>query len=190
MRQPASSSTNLLRIGIIALLGLVAILILWSFIGRRSTPTPTQPTSALGGPSITILAPTGNSTVTSPIAISGAVSAVPPTGILNFRLFGADGSLLAQGAFAAQGTAGAPGTFTGSVPYTQATQSVGRIEVLELNASDGSILAIASVQVILPGPADGTCIDTPAIADLAAAALALGGAADLHRLAAKRHNGR
>ena len=152
-KRPSSSATPL-RIGLLVALGLLAVLLLWSLLSRSPEQPAVAPTPALGGRTITILTPAANSTVTSPLAISGTVSAVPPTGTLNFRLFGADGALLAQGAFAVQGAAGAPGTFSGSVPYTLAAQSVGRIEVLELNAVDGSIAAIAAAQVVL-SPAQG-----------------------------------
>lgn len=137
---------------VLVLLGLAVALSGCGLFGQAPAATPSAPTSALGGRTVTILAPQGNATVTSPIAVNGAVSVVPNGGSLTYRLFGPDQGLLAQGAFPVQGAPGGPGSFVGSVPYTLGQQGVGRLEVLEINPADGAILAISSLQLVLsPG---------------------------------------
>jgi hypothetical protein len=101
------------------------------------------------------------STVTSPIAVSGTVALQPFERNLNYRLFGPDGALLAQGYFTTTGQENGPGAFSGAVPYTLAQPGMGRLEVVEINAADGSIRALASVMLRLsaaqaPTPGAGT----------------------------------
>ncbi|HMQ29532.1 MAG TPA: Gmad2 immunoglobulin-like domain-containing protein [Chloroflexaceae bacterium] len=154
MCQPDPPRARARRPGLLILLALAVALGGCGLFGRPPAATPQQPTSALGSRTITILAPQGNAVVTSPIGVNGAVSVMPNSGNLTYRLFGPDGALLAQGSFPAQGSPGAPGTFAGSVPYTLAQQGTGRLEVLEINPADGAILAITSLQVVLsPGQA-------------------------------------
>jgi hypothetical protein len=101
------------------------------------------------------------STVTSPIAVSGTVALQPFERNLNYRLFGPDGALLAQGYFTTTGQENGPGAFSGAVPYTLAQPGMGRLEVVEINTADGSIRALASVMLRLsaaqaPTPGAGT----------------------------------
>ncbi len=139
---------------LLVLLGAVLAL---SGCGLFAPPTdslPTPPASALAARTITITSPQGNTVVNPPIPVTGAVSVVPVSGSLTYRLFGPDGSLLNQGTFPTQGNAGGPGFFAGSLPYTLAQQGIGRIELLDLNPADGAVLAITSLQVVLsPGQA-------------------------------------
>ncbi|NTU84829.1 MAG: hypothetical protein HGA45_36605 [Chloroflexales bacterium] len=139
---------------LIVFLGLALALSGCGLTGRQPTPTSVAPTSALSTRTITITSPQGNAVVNTPIPVTGTVSAVPASGNLYYRLFGPDGSLLAQATFRTQGEAGGPGVFSGSIPYTLGAQGSGRIEVLDLNQADGAILAISSLQVVLsPGQA-------------------------------------
>ena len=119
------------------------------FGGGPATPTP-----AISGQQIRLLTPQPGATVGSPILVSGGTAVMPFEGNLNYRLFGPDGSILAQGNFTATGNLGSPGVFSGQIPYTLGEQGVGRLEVLEFSEADGSVRAIASAQLTLsPGQA-------------------------------------
>jgi hypothetical protein len=122
--------------------------------GAFGRPPAATPTPVAEAQRITITAPSPNSTVSSPIAVSGATTITPFESNLNYRLFGPDGASLAQGFFTTQGEIGGPATFSGQIPYTLAEQGVGRLEVIEFSAADGSIRAINSIQITLsPGHA-------------------------------------
>ncbi|GAB4433243.1 MAG: hypothetical protein OHK0015_21780 [Chloroflexi bacterium OHK40] len=117
--------------------------------GASATPTP-----AASGQQIVITAPSSGATVTSPILVNGTTAVSPFENTLNYRLFGLDGALLAEGFFTTQGELGGPGVFAGEVPYTLGATGPGRLEVIEFSAADGSIRAIASVNLTLgPGQA-------------------------------------
>ncbi len=157
-----SPSARIPWAGLLVVLGLALALSGCDLFGQPPAPTTPPPTSGLSNRTITILAPQGNAVVSSPIAVNGAVSVTPNSGNLNFRLFGPDSTLLAQGSFPVQGAAGAPGVFAGAIAYTLAQQGPGRVEVLEINPADGAILAISSLQVIL-GPGQALPNQTPQV---------------------------
>jgi hypothetical protein len=128
-----------------------------------AVPTPGIPTPSAGAQQIVITAPALNATVSSPIQVSGTTTFVPFERVLDYRLFGPDGALLATGFFTAEGELGGPGSFNGSIPYTLAGQGNGRIEVIEFSAADGSVRAIASQPVTLsPGQAEPPAATAPA----------------------------
>jgi hypothetical protein len=174
------SSTQVVRIliGLIALLvvvlcGVFALRLLPFGGGSATTPTSTPQPSAtpLPGANITISTPTNGSTVSSPIAISGTVRPVPPTGLLNYRLFDTAGVLIATGNLTVQTGNGGDGTFSGAIPYSLSVGGAGRIEVVELNPANGSVIAFVDVPVTLnaaaplptplPDGAQAITIDSP-----------------------------
>jgi len=166
MCQPAARSRRGLRWRIVVLCCVSLILAGCGAPGRQPTATP----APAGGATqqITILTPLSDSTVTSPIAVSGTVALQPFERNLNYRLFGPDGALLAQGYFTTTGPENGPGAFSGAVPYTLAQAGMGRLEVVEISAADGSIRAIASVMLRLsaaqaptPGPETATPVASP-----------------------------
>ncbi|GEM_PF-984102 len=135
-------------------------------LGRQPTATPALPTGATQ--QITIITPLSDATVTSPIVVSGTVALQPFERNLNYRLFGPEGALLAQGFFTTTGPENGPGAFSGTIAYTLEQPGQGRIEVVEINAADGSIRAIASVMVRLsagqaptPGAETATPVASP-----------------------------
>lgn len=128
------------------LLAVVLLLSGCGIFGGSAAPTPTLP--AATGRTISIISPQPGATVMSPILVNGAVSLMPEGGNLNYRLFGPDNSMLAQGELPAQGAAGGPGVFSGSIAYSLAAAGLGRIELLELH-SDGAILAASALTVTL-----------------------------------------
>ncbi|MCS6880590.1 MAG: Gmad2 immunoglobulin-like domain-containing protein [Oscillochloridaceae bacterium] len=156
-----------LRWRIVALCCVSLLLAGCGTLGRQPTATPALPGGATQ--QITILTPLSDSTVASPIAVSGTVALQPFERNLNYRLFGPDGALLAQGYFTTTGPENGPGAFSGAVPYTLAQPGMGRLEVVEINAADGTIRAIASVMLRLsaaqaptPGPGTTTPVASPA----------------------------
>jgi Immunoglobulin-like domain of bacterial spore germination. len=107
MCQPAARSRRGLRWRIVVLCCVSLILAGCGAPGRQPTATP----APAGGATqqITILTPLSDSTVTSPIAVSGTVALQPFERNLNYRLFGPDGALLAQGYFTTTGPENGPG---------------------------------------------------------------------------------
>lgn len=167
MCQPTAFPRRALRWPIVALCCVSLLLAGCGAPGRQPTATP----APAGGATqqITVLTPLSDSTVTSPIAVSGTVALQPFERNLNYRLFGPDGALLAQGYFTTTGPENGPGAFSGAVPYMLAQPGMGRLEVVEINAADGSIRAIASVMLRLsaaqaptPGPETTTPVASPA----------------------------
>ncbi|MGQ9927918.1 MAG: Gmad2 immunoglobulin-like domain-containing protein [Chloroflexaceae bacterium] len=166
MCQPTARSQRGLRWCIVVLCCVGLILSGCGAPGRQPTATPAPAEGATQ--QITILTPLSDSTVTSPIAVSGTVARQPFERNLNYRLFGPDGVLLAQGYFTTTGPENGPGAFSGAIPYTLAQAGMGRIEVVEINVADGSIRALASVMLRLsvaqapaPGPGTTTPVASP-----------------------------
>jgi hypothetical protein len=124
-------------------------------------PTLAAPTAQPATQRITIGSPAANSAVTSPIAVSGSTTLWPFEGNLNYRLFGPDGAMLAQGNFTATGEPGGPGAFGGEIAYSLEQAGNGRLEVLEFSAADGSLLAISSIPIQLAASAPQPAGPTP-----------------------------
>lgn len=131
------------------LLALVLGLSGCGLFGSPPAPTAVPPTTGAAARTITVTAPSPNATVGSPILISGLVPLTPTTGTLTVRLFGPDGLLLAQGSIPVQGVAGGPGTFSVTLVYSLSEPGLGFIEILDLNPTDGSVLAFTRLPVNL-----------------------------------------
>ncbi len=166
MCQPTARRRRMLRWRIVALCCVSLILAGCGAPGRQPTATPAG--AGVATQQITILTPLSDSTVTSPIAVSGTVALQPFERNLNYRLFGPDGALLAQGYFTTTGPENGPGAFSGAVLYTLAQSGMGRLEVVEINAANGSIRALASVMLRLsaaqaptPGAETATPVASP-----------------------------
>ena len=166
MCQPTARRRRMLRWRIVALCCISLILAGCGAPGRQPTATPAG--AGVATQQITILTPLSDSTVTSPIAVSGTVALQPFERNLNYRLFGPDGALLAQGYFTTTGPENGPGAFSGAVLYTLAQSGMGRLEVVEINAANGSIRALASVMLRLsaaqaptPGAETATPVASP-----------------------------
>jgi hypothetical protein len=50
------------------------------------------------------------------------------------------------------GNLGGPGTFSGQIPFTIGATGPGRVEIADISAADGSVLASASANVTLGAP--------------------------------------
>ena len=98
---------------------------------------------------ILLEAPEEGATVSSPVEIRGTTSVMPFEGTLNARIYDAQGQVVGEMPFTVGGEVGGPGTFTTWVVHDAASGGPGRVEVVEFSAEDGSILASASVEVVL-----------------------------------------
>jgi hypothetical protein len=127
-----------------------------------SAPTLVNPTAFPGQPpvaeSILILTPGNNTTVASPVRVSGAAD---PTFEQNLvvQIEDVDGAVLATQSTTIQADA-ARGPFEVQVPFTILQAGPGRISVFSTSARDGGLIHLASVDVMLtpgsaPAPAAG-----------------------------------
>jgi hypothetical protein len=159
---PRSSGWGPLPYAIIAVLLLGLVFVGCSMLSRPPavTPAPTTP-PAPAGQQITISSPAAGATVQSPIRVVGTTAVSPFENNLNYRLFGPDGTVIAQGFITTVGEMGAPGAFSAELSYTLADQGNGRLEVLEFNQADGAVRALASVPLVL-SPAQTVAPTAPA----------------------------
>ncbi len=133
---------------------------LTSCVQPVTTPTATLVNSSVQA--ISLEAPPAGATVSAPLVLRGATAALPIDGKLTYRIFDSQGSLVGSGTMPVVGPAGSIGRFDASVNYTAPLAGPGRVEVLEINPADGSIRAVASVNVILMASLPTTPGATPA----------------------------
>jgi Immunoglobulin-like domain of bacterial spore germination len=98
--------------------------------------------------SITIDSPVSDSEVSSPMNLKGSVTIAPFENTLAVRIYDAGGNQVSEGPISVTATEmGGPGTFDTQVDLAAASVPAGpiRVEVLDLSAADGSILAMSSV---------------------------------------------
>ncbi|MCB0176163.1 MAG: LysM peptidoglycan-binding domain-containing protein [Anaerolineae bacterium] len=105
-------------------------------------PTATQQT-------ITIDAPTAGTTLTNPFELRGSTSQYPFQGQLVYRVLDGQGNQVGRGPFAVVGQLGSSSTFAVPATYLVSEDGPGTIEVAEVSAADGTIIAIDSVGVNL-----------------------------------------
>jgi Immunoglobulin-like domain of bacterial spore germination len=114
------------------------------------TPTLPSPTVVAAPNQIAIEAPQVGDAVTAPAQVRGTVSVTPAGGQLLYRVYDTGGNQVGNGMLPVQGQSGQPGAFAGEVAFSVAGQSgPGRIEVLDRNPVDGSMAAVAVVDVYL-----------------------------------------
>ncbi|HSL42127.1 MAG TPA: Gmad2 immunoglobulin-like domain-containing protein [Anaerolineales bacterium] len=100
---------------------------------------------------ITIESPESGSDVYSSVPIKGSVAIAPFENNLAYRIFDVSGIELAAGPIAVTAAdLGAPGTFDTVIQLGNAlSDTVIRIEVQDLSAADGSLLAMDSVELVV-----------------------------------------
>ena len=99
---------------------------------------------------ITIDAPLDGADASGALLIRGSVTISPFENNLSYRVYNEQGNELAAGPIMVSAPdLGAPGTFTATLDLS--AFSIGRlwIEVSDLSAADGSVLALASVMVFV-----------------------------------------
>jgi len=100
---------------------------------------------------ITIESPTDGSEVFTSVQMKGQVAIAPFENNLAYRILDVSGIELSAGSVAVSAPdLGAPGTFEVVIPLGRAlSDSIVRIEVQDLSAADGSLLAMDSVELVV-----------------------------------------
>jgi len=124
----------------------------------QPTSTPTAAVTRVLTPTtppreIVLTAPQEGNTVASPIEVEGRVSVMPFEANLRGRVYDAEGRVVGEKPIQAQPNTedelGGPGTFSGSIPFQIEQEMLGRVEIAEISARDGSVVAWATVSVTL-----------------------------------------
>lgn len=98
--------------------------------------------------SITIQQPFPNQGVCGPVRVSGAVNVTPFEATLTGRVLNGSGAVIGLGPVMVQGELGRPGTFNTQLEFDRSRATgIGRVEIAELSAKDGSVVISASVPV-------------------------------------------
>jgi len=143
-------------------------------IVKTSTPTPEPLKTALPLPSatatlapaaqqITVETPADGAMVSNPLTLRGRAAVMPFEAGLLVRVYDAQNQLVVEQSILTQGVAGGPVTFEALLPYAGAP-GAGRIEVLDISAKDGAVIAQAVRYVTLSSVAGGGYIEVPAAA--------------------------
>jgi LysM repeat protein len=99
---------------------------------------------------IKITAPSNGQAICSPVTTGGSVTLTPFEATLRGRVYNAQGVVVGETAIHVNAEAGQPGNFSGQITFdtTRVTgASAGRVELADLSAKDGSVLASASAPV-------------------------------------------
>lgn len=112
---------------------------------------------------ITIEAPVAGTSLTNPFELRGSTSQYPFQGRLIYRIVDEAGNQVGRGPFEVVGQLGRPATFAVPGIYLAASDGPGTVEIAEVSAADGTIIAIDSVAVTLlqDPPGYGIIIDDP-----------------------------
>ncbi len=113
---------------------------------------------------ITVTAPAPETELNNPFELRGSTSQYPFRGRLIYRVLDAEGNQVGRSPFEVVGRLGNPSTFAVPGNYNVDNSGPGTVEVAEISASDGTIIAIDSVAVTLVADPAGyiTIIDDPA----------------------------
>lgn len=113
------------------------------------TPQPPTPTSPPASPQpIQLTAPAEGSAVGNPLRVAGSVARYPFEGTLVIRVYDAQERRVAEVPIIVEGEYGSSGTFDVEIFYG-GVPGLGRVEVLEFSARDGSVVARATARVTL-----------------------------------------
>lgn len=106
---------------------------------------------AIRAPKQTIIlsTPQSDTEVTSPVEVAGTVARTPFENNLVVRVYNSSNLIISEGPVSVLGNMGAPGSFVVQAPFTVTQREAGRIEVLDIDAADGSTIASAAVSVTL-----------------------------------------
>jgi pimeloyl-ACP methyl ester carboxylesterase len=98
---------------------------------------------------IVLSTPQSDAEVTSPVEVAGTVARTPFENNLVYHIYNSGNLIISEGPVNVLGDMGAPGSFVVQAPFTVTQREAGRIEVLDINVADGSIVASAAVSVTL-----------------------------------------
>ncbi|MEW5961002.1 MAG: Gmad2 immunoglobulin-like domain-containing protein, partial [Chloroflexota bacterium] len=107
---------------------------------------------------IFITAPVAGARLTDPFELRGATGQYPFRGRLVYRVLDAEGNQVGRGPFEVVGRLGSPSNFALAASYKVATDRPGTVEVAEMSAADGTLIAIDSVAVQLAADPGGYSI--------------------------------
>lgn len=113
---------------------------------------------------LNIEAPAGGASLTNPFELRGSTQQYPFNGSLIYRVLDVNGNQVGRGPFEVVGKVGNPATFVIPATYEQVSaDGPGTIEIAEISAADGTIIAIDSIGVMLLKDPDGfpIIIDDP-----------------------------
>ncbi len=108
-----------------------------------ATPTMTQRQA------LVIESPLPGETVASGVEIRGTTTMFPSGDGLRYLVYDARGGVIGMGALPVEGPTGSPGTFAAPVEFIAGEGGPGRIEIVDVDADDGSALARTTVPVVL-----------------------------------------
>ena len=121
-----------------------------------AAPLP-APVRAQAPRTITLQAPGDGAAITDPVEVRGRVTVAPFENNLVGTVYDAAGRALGQGPVPVTpddpATPGGPGSFGATLSFTAGAGGAGRVAVADVSQADGSVLASASVDVVLPGSA-------------------------------------
>jgi hypothetical protein len=104
---------------------------------------------------ITLATPAAGAAIGSPVEVLGRVTVSPFENTLVGTVVDAAGQTLGTGPVTvtpdAPGTFGGPGSFSARLSFTASAGGAGRVVVADVSQADGSVLASAGVDVVLPG---------------------------------------
>jgi hypothetical protein len=131
-----------------------------------ATPVPSpaaEPTWPPGttGQAILLELPVAGQSVGNPLTVRGRTRQWPFEGTLVIHVYDARDQLAAEIPIITEGDLDGPTTFEHQIPYG-GVPGVGRVEVTEFSAMDGSVVARASVNVTLSGLPGGGYVESPA----------------------------
>lgn len=113
---------------------------------------------------INLEAPANGAALNNPFELRGTTSQYPFRGSLLYRVLDAQGNQVGRAPFEVAGQVGNPATFAVAATYMVNESGSGTVEVAEVSATDGTIIAIDSVavQLLADPPGYGITIDDPA----------------------------
>lgn len=98
---------------------------------------------------LVIESPLPGETVANGVEVRGTTSVYPSAERLAYRAVDARGGAIGMGSLSVDGYADQPGIFAAPVEFIAAADGPGRIEIIDVDAGDGSVLARTAVPVIL-----------------------------------------
>ena len=111
---------------------------------------------------ILIDAPLAGATVSSPVEVRGTVSVSPFESTLRGRVYNAAEMVIGEAPIMVDAEMGQPGSFAGQIAFTLDASGPGRVEIADISPKDGSVIASASVDVMLVASSALSPIEIPA----------------------------
>lgn len=105
--------------------------------------------STAGQQAVTIEAPSAGIALTSPFELRGSTTEYPFNGRLVYRVLDEEGNQVGRAPFEVVGQFGNPSTFAIPATYNVPIDGPGTVEVVEVSAADGTVIAIDSTAVML-----------------------------------------